>query len=72
MGDLLGSLIWGAKSGQYCVIGGGSLQFLIGSSSNTKTYKTVKDCQGVSIRFKFFNMISEFDTNTTQKYRVRV
>jgi hypothetical protein len=26
MGDLLGSLIWGAKSGQYCVIGGGSLQ----------------------------------------------
>jgi hypothetical protein len=25
MGDLLGSLIWGAKSGQYCVIGGGSL-----------------------------------------------
>jgi hypothetical protein len=28
MGDLLGSLIWGAKSGQYCVIGGGSLQML--------------------------------------------
>jgi hypothetical protein len=27
MGDLLGSLIWGAKSGQYCVIGGGLLQF---------------------------------------------
>jgi hypothetical protein len=26
MGDLLGSLIWGAKSGQYCVIEGGSLQ----------------------------------------------
>jgi hypothetical protein len=26
MGDLLESLIWGAKSGQYCVIGGGSLQ----------------------------------------------
>jgi hypothetical protein len=26
MGDLLGSLVWGAKSGQYCVIGGGSLQ----------------------------------------------
>jgi hypothetical protein len=25
MGDLLGSLIWGAKSGQYCVIGDGSL-----------------------------------------------
>jgi hypothetical protein len=25
MGDLLGSLVWGAKSGQYCVIGGGSL-----------------------------------------------
>jgi hypothetical protein len=25
MGDLLGSLIWGAKSGQYCVIGSGSL-----------------------------------------------
>jgi hypothetical protein len=22
MGDLLGSLVWGAKSGQYCVIGG--------------------------------------------------
>jgi hypothetical protein len=26
MGDLLGSLVWGAKSGQHCVIGGGSLQ----------------------------------------------
>jgi hypothetical protein len=26
MGDLLGSLVWGAKSGQYCVIGGGPLQ----------------------------------------------
>jgi len=26
MGDLLGSLVWGAKSGQYCVIGGRSLQ----------------------------------------------
>jgi len=25
MGDLLGSLVWGAKSGQYCVIGGESL-----------------------------------------------
>jgi len=25
MGDVLGSLVWGAKSGQYCVIGGGSL-----------------------------------------------
>jgi hypothetical protein len=25
MGDLLGSLFWGVKSGQYCVIGGGSL-----------------------------------------------
>jgi hypothetical protein len=25
MGDLLGSLVWGVKSGQYCVIGGGSL-----------------------------------------------
>jgi hypothetical protein len=25
MGDLLGSLVWGAKSGQYCVIGGRSL-----------------------------------------------
>jgi hypothetical protein len=28
MGDLLGNLIWGAKSGQYCVIGGGSLQMV--------------------------------------------
>jgi hypothetical protein len=28
MGDLLGSLIWEAKSGQYCVIGGGSLQMV--------------------------------------------
>jgi len=27
MGDLLGSLVWGAKSGQYCVIEGGSLQY---------------------------------------------
>jgi len=26
MGDLLGSLVWGAKSGQYCVIG--SLQMI--------------------------------------------
>jgi hypothetical protein len=29
MGDLLGSLIWGAKSGQYCVIGGGSLHLMV-------------------------------------------
>jgi hypothetical protein len=28
MGDLLESLIWGAKSGQYCVIRGGSLQMV--------------------------------------------
>jgi len=28
MGDLLRSLVWGAKSGQYCVIGGGSLQMV--------------------------------------------
>jgi hypothetical protein len=28
MGDLLGNLVWGAKSGQYCVIGGGSLQMV--------------------------------------------
>jgi len=28
MGDLLGSSVWGAKSGQYCVIGGGSLQMV--------------------------------------------
>jgi hypothetical protein len=28
MGDLLGSLVWGAKSGQYCVIGGRSLQMV--------------------------------------------
>jgi hypothetical protein len=28
MGDLLGSLIWGAKSGQYCVIGGESLHYI--------------------------------------------
>jgi hypothetical protein len=27
MGDLLGSLVWRAKSGQYCVIGSGLLQF---------------------------------------------
>jgi hypothetical protein len=32
MGDLLGSLIWGAKSGQYCVIGGGSLHQVSGFS----------------------------------------
>jgi hypothetical protein len=25
MGDLLGSLVWRAKRGQYCVIGSGSL-----------------------------------------------
>jgi hypothetical protein len=28
MSDLLGSLIWGAKSGKYCVIGGESLQMV--------------------------------------------
>jgi hypothetical protein len=27
MGDLLGSLVWGAKSGQYCVIGSGLLHW---------------------------------------------
>jgi hypothetical protein len=29
MGDLLGSLVWGAKSGQYCVIEGGSLHITL-------------------------------------------
>jgi hypothetical protein len=29
MGELLGSLVWGAKSGQYCVIGGVSLQLVL-------------------------------------------
>jgi hypothetical protein len=28
MGDLLGSLVWGAKSGQNCVIEGGLLQMV--------------------------------------------
>jgi hypothetical protein len=28
MDDLLESLVWGAKSGQYCVIGGESLQMV--------------------------------------------
>jgi hypothetical protein len=28
MGDLLGSLVWGAKSVQYSVIGGASLQMV--------------------------------------------
>jgi hypothetical protein len=28
MGDLLGSLVWGAKSGQYCVSGGAPLQMV--------------------------------------------
>jgi hypothetical protein len=28
MGDLLGRLVLGAKSGQYCVIGGGLLQMV--------------------------------------------
>jgi hypothetical protein len=32
MGDLLGSLIWGAKNGQYCVIRGGSLQNPLGTN----------------------------------------
>jgi hypothetical protein len=39
MGDLLGSLVWGAKSGQYCVIGGGSLHGLLkvlGTASSLK------------------------------------
>jgi hypothetical protein len=35
MGDLLGSLIWGAKSGQYCVIGGGSLHPWLGFGFKT-------------------------------------
>jgi hypothetical protein len=28
MGNLLESLVWGAKNGQYCVIGGVSLQMV--------------------------------------------
>jgi hypothetical protein len=32
MDDLLGRLVWGAKSGQYCVIGGGSLQVVRGKA----------------------------------------
>jgi hypothetical protein len=35
MGDLLGSLVWGAKSGQYCVIGGGSLHMYTISHSSS-------------------------------------
>jgi hypothetical protein len=40
MGDLLGSLVWGAKSGQYCVIGGGSLQKICRRQSWTETRST--------------------------------
>jgi hypothetical protein len=42
MGDLLGSLIWGAKSGQYCVIMGGSLQFAIRIETHVPKNKIVK------------------------------
>jgi hypothetical protein len=43
MGDLLGSLIWGAKSGQYCVIGGGSLH--TPSFSNHSLFDTHFNCR---------------------------
>jgi hypothetical protein len=40
MGDLLGSLVWGAKSGQYCVIGGRSLQMVSEPPSNARSCGT--------------------------------
>jgi hypothetical protein len=40
MGNLLGSLVWGAKSGQYCVIGGGSLQMVSEPPSNARSCGT--------------------------------
>jgi hypothetical protein len=46
MGDLLGSLIWGAKSGQYCVIGGGSLHVV--SADTTSNFSFHAQRQGSS------------------------
>jgi len=40
MGDLLGSLVWGAKSGQNCVIEGGSLQIVSEPPSNARSCGT--------------------------------
>jgi len=36
MGDILGSLVREAKSGQYCVVGGGSLQMVSESLPNLR------------------------------------
>jgi len=40
MGDLLGSLVWGAKSRQYCVIGGELLQMVSEPPSNARSCGT--------------------------------
>jgi hypothetical protein len=40
MGDLLGSLVWGAKSGQYCVIGVGRYTLALALSLSLRQYCT--------------------------------
>jgi hypothetical protein len=48
MGDLLGSLVWGAKIGQYCVIGGGSLHLV-------SSYVVSRICHASSADSLFFS-----------------
>jgi hypothetical protein len=50
MGDLLESLVWGAKREQYCVIGGGSLQKLSFIRDSKKlSFKLNSPCEVTSI-----------------------
>jgi hypothetical protein len=46
VGDLLGSLVWGAKSGQYCVIGGGSLQMVSEPLSSLRWWERAQAQEG--------------------------
>jgi hypothetical protein len=46
MGDLLGSLVWKAKSGQYCVIGGGSLQMVSEPLPNLRWWERAQANEG--------------------------
>jgi hypothetical protein len=46
MADLLESLVWGAKSGQYCVIGGGSLQMVLESLPSLRWWECAQAYEG--------------------------
>jgi hypothetical protein len=59
MGDLLGILVWGAKSGQYCVIGGGSLQ-MVSEQAHSVEWIYFLSVILISCDFYFYTFYHEF------------